>query len=257
MSTMSGLGLISTYVSDSEDDEVNDNSNKSNEVPNRLPLPGSIATWKGIPHHEEVEEEPSEHGGRVRSFKHERGNWATLVYLDYEPGEAMLLWMLSVLDEMPVKCDLLSEQFHISVTRTLVLKYHWIESFVEEIKKLCQQTDRFSLELLNVRAYCNEEGTRTFLGIECTELKNTLTNFVKDLNNILAEYDLPPFYEEISYHISFLWCLGDETSRLNDHTASLTTKLNQFLVEHAEDRHLHISKVHLKIGNKLYAFKLK
>ena len=79
---MSGLGLISTYVSDSEDDEVNDNSNKSNEVPNRLPLPGSIATWKGIPHHEEVEEEPSEHGGRVRSFKHERGNWATLIYLN-------------------------------------------------------------------------------------------------------------------------------------------------------------------------------
>lgn len=107
----------------------------------------------------------------------------------------MLLWMLSVLEKVTVKCNIFAEQFHISVTRTLTLKFHWIESFVEEIKKLCEQTDQFTLELLNVRAYCNEERTRTFLGIECRDCKGTLAHFVKDLNNFLAEYNLPPFYE--------------------------------------------------------------
>lgn len=46
----------------------------------RLPLPGCLLTM--FP--EELDsqtEDSSLHGGRVRSFKHERGNWATYVYL--------------------------------------------------------------------------------------------------------------------------------------------------------------------------------
>lgn len=256
---MSGLGLISTYTSDSEEDEVTKDSfdNKSEEVSKRLPLPGSIATWKGVPHHEEVDDDPSEHDGRVRSFKHERGNWATLVYIHYEPSEDLHSWMQSLLTELPMKCNIFSDQLHISITRSLILKFHWIDSFVEEIKKLCEQTKQFSLELLNVRAYCNEDETRTFLGIECIDDKGTLGDFVKNLNDSLAEYELPPFYEDSSYHISFLWCLGNETAALNNLTASLTNKLNQYLAEYTEDRHIHVNKVHLKIGNKLYAFNLK
>ncbi|KAK1135605.1 hypothetical protein K0M31_000194 [Melipona bicolor] len=254
MNTMSGLDLLSTYASDSEDDEVNDKSKENSE---RLPLPGSIATWKGVPHHEEVYDDLSQHEGRVRSFKHERGNWATLIYIDYKPNEDMLSWMFSVLREVPIKCNIFSEQFHISLSRTLILKFHWIESFVEEVKKLCEQTDQFSLELSNVKAYTNEERTRTFLGIECVDYKGVLDQFVRNVNKFLTEYDLPSFYDDFSYHISFLWCLGNELSILDDQTHTLTMKLNQFLVEHTETRYVHISKIHLKIGNKLYVFKLR
>lgn len=107
----------------------------------------------------------------------------------------MISWMFSILGEVPIKCNIFSEEFHISVTRTLILKFHWIDSFVEEVKKLCEQTNSFNLELLNVRAYTNEETTRTFLGIECFESKGILAHFIKSLNNVLAEYELPPFYE--------------------------------------------------------------
>ncbi|XP_003485041.1 U6 snRNA phosphodiesterase isoform X1 [Bombus impatiens] len=253
---MSGLDLLSTYASDSEEDEINDNS-KSEENSKRLPLPRSITSWKGVPHHEEVDDNPLQHEGRVRSFKHERGNWATLIYIDYEPSEDMLSWMFSVLGEVPVKCNIFSEQFHISLSRTLILKFHWIESFVEETKKLCEQTDQFNLELLNVRAYTNEEKTRTFLGIECIDCKGVLGHFVKNVNKLLAEYDLPAFYEDSSYHVSFLWCLGNELSVLDDQARFLTIKLNQFLIEHAEARYINVNKIYLKIGNKLYVFKLR
>ncbi|XP_033206692.1 U6 snRNA phosphodiesterase isoform X1 [Bombus vosnesenskii] len=253
---MSGLDLLSTYASDSEEDEINDNS-KSEENSKRLPLPRSITAWKGVPHHEEVDDNPLQHEGRVRSFKHERGNWATLIYIDYEPSEDMLSWMFSVLGEVPVKCNIFSEQFHISLSRTLILKFHWIESFVEETKKLCEQTDQFNLELLNVRAYTNEEKTRTFLGIECIDCKGVLGHFVKNVNKLLAEYDLPAFYEDSSYHVSFLWCLGNELSVLDDQARFLTIKLNQFLIEHAEARYINVNKIYLKIGNKLYVFKLR
>lgn len=103
--------------------------------------------------------------------------------------------MLSVSKEVPRECNIFYDQFHISLTRTLILKFHWIDSFVEEVKKLCEQTEQFSLELLNVRAYANEEKTRTFLGIECVDSKRILIHLIENLNKLLAEYELPPFYE--------------------------------------------------------------
>ena len=45
-------------------------------------MPESILSWKGVMHHEEIVDDPSQHNGRIRSFKHERGNWSTLVYID-------------------------------------------------------------------------------------------------------------------------------------------------------------------------------
>lgn len=96
---------------------------------------------------------------------------------------------------MNIKCNIFSEQFHISLTKTLILKFHWIESFIKETKKLCEQTDQFDLKLLNVKAYTNEENTRTFLGIECVDCNGVLAHFVENINKFLAEYDLPPFYE--------------------------------------------------------------
>ncbi|XP_076762282.1 U6 snRNA phosphodiesterase 1 [Xylocopa sonorina] len=254
---MSGLDLLSTYTSDSEDDEINDNNKIQTIIYHRLPIPGSILAWKGVPHHEEVHDDPSQHEGKARSFKHERGNWATLIYINCEPSEIMLSWMSSISRELPTKCNILSEQFHISITRTLILKFHWIESFVEETKKLCDQTKQFTLELLNIRAYTNDEKTRTFLGVECADSSGALTHFVKHVNKFLAEYNLPPFYEDVSYHISFLWCLGNNLAILNNETPSLTTKLNEFLVEYPEERYIHVTKIHLKIGNRLYAFKLR
>lgn len=47
-----------------------------------LPLPKDIANWKGIQYVEENIDVPDNHDGRIRSFQHERGNWATLVYID-------------------------------------------------------------------------------------------------------------------------------------------------------------------------------
>jgi len=48
----------------------------------RLALPASILSWKGVAYNEEVIDNPLDHDGRVRSFKHERGNWATLIYIN-------------------------------------------------------------------------------------------------------------------------------------------------------------------------------
>ncbi|XP_066587991.1 U6 snRNA phosphodiesterase 1 isoform X2 [Prorops nasuta] len=245
---MSSLNLINTYSSDS--DEADEN-NKS------LPLPDSILKWQGVVHHTTIIDDPSQHGGRIRTFKHERGNWATLIYTNYVPSVFMQTWIETIGNQLSITGNTCFEQFHISFTRTLILKYHWIESFVDSLKKLCDKMSQFTLKILDFKLYCNEEKSRTFLGLECYNRDGILDQFVLALNNLLTEYNLPAFYEEASYHISLLWFLGDEKENLKRLIPPLTTKLNEFLTEYPEESYIHVDRIECKIGNKIYNFPLR
>ncbi|XP_011686173.1 PREDICTED: U6 snRNA phosphodiesterase isoform X2 [Wasmannia auropunctata] len=221
-----------------------------------LALPESILSWKGVAYNEEVIDDPLDHDGRLRSFKHERGNWATLIYINYTPSDCLHTWITSVLSELPVQGNIISS-LHISLSRTLVLKFHWIESFVEGIKLSCRRFNKFALQLTDIRVYCNEERTRTFLGIYCQDEDGMLKCLTEAVDNLLAEYQLPSFYKDSSYHISFFWCLGDQRACLKEILPSLTNSLNKFLAENMEDAYVHVSEIQCKIGNKSFSFELK
>jgi len=221
-----------------------------------LALPASILSWKGVTNHEEMIDDPLDHDGRIRSFKHERGNWATLVYINHTASDCLLTWMSSVSDKLPVQGNIISS-LHISLSRTLVLKFHWIESFVEGMKLLCRRLNQFVVPLTDVRVYCNEERTRTFLGIYCQDEDGMLKCLTEALDDLLAGYQLPSFYKDTSYHISFFWCLGDREACLKEILPSLTCSLNKFLADNMEDAYVHINEIQCKIGNKCYAFELK
>lgn len=47
----------------------------------------------------------------------------------------------------------------------------------------------------NFKVYCNEERTRTFLGLQIKTGYDSLIKLVEVLNKCLAEFTLPPFYE--------------------------------------------------------------
>lgn len=49
----------------------------------RLPVPDSVLHMF-LDTEEEPEDDREKHGGRVRTFPHERGNWATHVYVPCE-----------------------------------------------------------------------------------------------------------------------------------------------------------------------------
>lgn len=109
------------------------------------------------------------------------------------PSDAMLSWIKSIATLLPKDSNILLEQFHVSLTRTLILKFHWIESFVESLKRLFQKVNKFTMELTDIKVYCNEERTRTFLGINC--YSNTLNYLISIIDNMLTEYQLPSYYE--------------------------------------------------------------
>ncbi|KAL0155720.1 hypothetical protein M9458_049983 [Cirrhinus mrigala] len=85
---------------------------------------------------EQWTDKSEEHGGRLRSFQHERGNWATYVFCPYDPEEAFL----ELLNEMMAVAAghgvplTLSEEFHLTLSKTVVLRHHWIQPFIQSIR---------------------------------------------------------------------------------------------------------------------------
>lgn len=54
---------------------------------------------------------------------------------------------------------------------------------------------RFRVCLGAVKVYTNEEQTRTFLGIVVTAGSEMLKEIAKELDKILEDFKLPPFYK--------------------------------------------------------------
>uniref|UniRef100_UPI00358EF3FB U6 snRNA phosphodiesterase 1 isoform X1 n=2 Tax=Myxine glutinosa TaxID=7769 RepID=UPI00358EF3FB len=221
-----------------------------------LPLPASVLAM--FP---EVEKGPADdpglHEGRVRSFAHERGNWATHVHLSCAGGEDLNEFVDRLLD-VTATLGHFSRQdgFHVSLSHTVVLRHHWIAPFVESLRELLHSFSRFSFVANKVNIYTNEERTRTFLGLAVTGGNNQLENLVTEVNEALHEFRLPSFYEEPSFHVTLAWCIGDLSASFDD---SMKNKL-QALIDDFQDIsevfHFKVECVMCKVGNKHFTVPL-
>uniref|UniRef100_A0A3B4TD98 U6 snRNA phosphodiesterase 1 n=1 Tax=Seriola dumerili TaxID=41447 RepID=A0A3B4TD98_SERDU len=126
--------MLVGYSSSSEEED-SEAAAGLNSCSRKLPLPGCLLAM--FPDEVDTQTEDSSlHGGRVRSFKHERGNWATYVYLPYHPEEEfreLLEELLSAARAHGV--DLTpQEEFHLSLSQTVVLRHHWIQPFTQSLR---------------------------------------------------------------------------------------------------------------------------
>ncbi|XP_068081275.1 U6 snRNA phosphodiesterase 1 [Anabrus simplex] len=221
----------------------------------RLPLPPALESLFSSAI-DEIDDNPELHDGRIRSFPHERGNWSTFVYIPYEP-DLIFLSLADVFVEClkeiaPMK---LIKDLHISLTRTVILRHHWIEPFTDSVRALVQEIPRFQLSFSSVNVYCNEEKTRTFVGLSVLTEKELLKS-VSILDNCLAEFKLPEYYEDPSFHLSVAWCLGDHTKEVNSVLPQLQLVFQQFLSTHPNNWSFTVDSFMCKSGNKLLAFHL-
>ncbi|XP_037821000.1 U6 snRNA phosphodiesterase isoform X2 [Lucilia sericata] len=216
--------FLVNYSSSSESEDENQlESEESNELTkseaNKLP----VANRKLLPqattllgkrklksNDDDVTDDPSKHDGRIRSFKHERGNWATCVYL---PVDNNLLEDIQdiCLDHLEEKLHFkASSEMHISLTKTVVLQYHLIESFVSTLQNALQTLESFTVSLDNLKVYTNAERTRTFLALKVDNLYfDKMLNILQKVDKVMKDFKLATFYEDPSFHISILWCTGD------------------------------------------------
>ncbi|NWI67256.1 USB1 phosphodiesterase, partial [Todus mexicanus] len=223
----------------------------------RLPVPSGLP---GDPGPEEaVTDDRSRHGGRVRSFPHERGNWATHVYLPYRAQEEFLELLELLVSRARTYVSSLAamEEFHLSLSQCVVLRYHWIEPFVRSLKERLAAFHRFFCVADQVKVYSNESKTRTFIGLEISAGHFQLLELVSEVDRVLEEFDLPTFYKDPSFHISLAWCVGDLSGRLEGQCV----RELQDIVDGFEDSALLLrvqwEEIRCKSGNKYFSFPLR
>ncbi|XP_068168205.1 U6 snRNA phosphodiesterase 1 [Antennarius striatus] len=223
----------------------------------RLPLPGCLLAM--FP--EEVNpqaEDSSLHGGRIRSFQHERGNWATYVYLQYHPKEGFRELLDELLSVAGASGVVLSpqEEFHLSLSQTVVLRHHWIQPFTQSLRAGLVHCKRFACSGGRLQVYCNAEKTRTFLGMEVCTGRAQLLDLVQTVDRTMKEFRLDTFYEDPSFHVSLAWCVGDMTGRMKE----CIQELQSLVDDHEEGPfllRLECSELRCRTGNKTFCFPLE
>ncbi|XP_068811456.1 U6 snRNA phosphodiesterase 1 isoform X5 [Struthio camelus] len=170
----------------------------------RLPVPDSVLNMFKE-QEEEVVDDSSKHGGRVRNFPHERGNWATYVYIPYEVQEDFLELLDLLVSHARTYTSSLTamEEFHISLSQSVVLRYHWINPFVQSLKERLASFDRFFCLADQVKVYTNQNKTRTFIGLEVSAGHFQLLELVSEVDKVMEEFNLPTFYKA-RHHASLL-----------------------------------------------------
>ncbi|KAG7229819.1 hypothetical protein INR49_012468 [Caranx melampygus] len=247
-----------------EEDEANDGSPVRKKAKagvqvskTRLPLPGCLLGM--FPDEEDTETEDSSlHGGRIRSFKHERGNWATYVYLPYHPEEEFMELLEELLSAAKAHGVVLTpqEEFHLSLSQTVVLRHHWIQPFTQSLKADLAPCKRFLCSAGKLKVYCNAERTRTFLGMEVCSGHAQLLDLIRVVDKTMTEFRLDTFYKDPSFHVSLAWCVGDLTAQMKECIQEL-----QRVVDDHEDGpfllRLDGEELRCRSGNKTFRFPLK
>uniref|UniRef100_A0A182RH16 U6 snRNA phosphodiesterase n=1 Tax=Anopheles funestus TaxID=62324 RepID=A0A182RH16_ANOFN len=234
--------------------------NKNDRVPNTkdMVLPSPVLQFHDNTATEV--EDTSRHQGRTRSFPHERGIWASYVFIDYSDSDGWiemqneckdLLNATATLDFIPI------EQMHLSLTKTFTIRHHNIAPFVENLRDQLAGHRRFRLEFSGLQVYVNEERTRTFVGVRVAEESyGPLNELVTSVDECLADYKLPLFYADRSFHVSILWCLGDREAEVRKQLPAITTVFERVYEEEYCDISQLVKKLWFKCGNKMFHFDL-
>ncbi|CAL8358539.1 unnamed protein product [Lota lota] len=222
----------------------------------RLPVPGCLLAM--FPEEEDPDNDKSLHDGRIRSFKHERGNWATYVYFPYPPDEDFTELLDELLEAAGAHGVLLTQQreFHLTVSQTVVLRHHWIQPFTQSLKAGLTTCKRFVCSAGSLRVYCNAERTRTFLGMEVAAGHAQLVEIMKMVDKTMIEFRLDTFYKDPSFHVSLAWCVGDFTAQVKD----CLQELQSLIDNHEEGPFLLMmdcQELRCRAGNKTFSFPLE
>ncbi|KAF3786745.1 U6 snRNA phosphodiesterase [Nymphaea thermarum] len=104
----------------------------------------------------------------------------------------------------------LGREFHISLSRTVPIRLHQIDSIVTMLQQKLQAQKRYWIEFNTWEVFVNDDRTRTFLSMEVsTRGLKEITRQIQVVNDVYRLHNLPEFYENPRPHISLAWGLGD------------------------------------------------
>lgn len=143
--------------------------------------------------------------GKVRVRPHAAGSWACHVYLTtMTPPQD---WT-GVVEEGRVRLQSLfpgvraESTLHVSLSKTFYAKHWQLEPLVGQLRDRLAGRTMDELTLDRWAVYENDEGTRSFLALDC-QATSWLAGLVEAVDGVLAGYGFAPFYQVPGSH---RWC---------------------------------------------------
>jgi len=177
------------------------------------------------------------HQGRIRSFPHVEGQFATHVFFEVPihtfahcipcPGringdgqDALRNWQ-SVIRKMsasvPEIVDMMEGDapLHISLSRTVPITSMQISSLLSELRKAIQKIKKPQRLRIGPHAsvLVNDEKTRTFVTLSVREMEggqSSIQKCIDAVSKVFIRHGLPPYYDNPEIHVSVAWCLGEK-----------------------------------------------
>lgn len=160
----------------------------------------------------------------IRQFDHVDGNFATHVYFHAVPDLALQCAIDSSLAVLrtgrggaSVVQTIGHAEYHISLTRTVILRQPQIESFVDAVRKAARGcTATCATTAAGLHELPNDTRTRFFAAVELErrgEPYAALCSLVDALDAVLVRYGAQPFYAERRLHFSVAWSLQPLASK--------------------------------------------
>ena len=152
-------------------------------------------------------------------------------------------------------------ELHLSLSRTVVLRHHWIDNMVHQVREIFNNFPAFQLNLKpTIQIYSNDEETRTFLSISTEDYNgNILLDAVKRIDSCFEEYKLEKYYDPASFHVSLSWTLfSDEKRRkLEDNIQKINEICERVHLASSEEFQEQIQQIFCKSGNKVFKINLR
>ncbi|KAI6129681.1 hypothetical protein EDD16DRAFT_1149831 [Pisolithus croceorrhizus] len=195
-------------------------------------------------------DDPTKHQGRIRSFPHVEGQYATYVYvpLILGPGEALYDLVIDVVSKAKEEVgglwgvgeaereDLQGQrqrreredrhknknmgrskrrnaelELHISLSRPIFLRAHQRDDFKRAVKRIAESVSPFSASFSTFSELTNDEHTRTFLSMEVGAGHIEFCHILKLLAPTLRSLRQKEFYADPKFHASIAWALLDSS----------------------------------------------
>eukprot|EP00250_Pteridium_aquilinum_P001528 c11723_g1_i1 orf=248-1189(+) len=216
------------------------------------------------------------HSGRIRSFPHVEGNYSLHVYIPVPLSttakrqlEPLMKRAFSIASELkPLEIELLShppsahtipelklaKEYHLSLSRTVPIRVHQINSIVAMLQHKFECQKGFWLDLDQWEVFVNDEQTRSFLSLEVLgKGLSEICRQIRIVDEVFKLHNLPMYYETPRPHVSVAWAPGNSTPSLRKAVEELAKHKNRG--EGAQHiplwSHL-LSKIECKIGNRTY-----
>lgn len=202
----------------------------------------------------------------IRNMPHVEGNFATHIAFKIFSNlksveEVKRLIKSSNLNEKLF--DILEDScsYHISLSKTVYLKFHQINSFLSTLKR---DLDGFKTQTLiitpQVSVFNNEENTRHFIALEVMKNKG-LNKLIKTINDVLFGFGFTDCLyggNNFSPHISILWANKNIRETLSEEKMNKQIKKDNKLTNSIEKGYLKIFKfteLYVTIGSRVDVIK--